>query len=68
MSFIRRLTPVTPCGEPSIHRSVPPTVSPHRHRQKEEDPHLHTNEIQQDQSLGIYAQQELSVMTQRPQN
>jgi hypothetical protein len=68
MSFIRRPTPVTPSREPNIHRSGPPTVSPRRHHQKEEDPHLYTKERQQEQSLSNYAQQDLSVMAQMPQN
>jgi hypothetical protein len=53
---------VSPSMEPSPRRSGLPTRSPHWHREKEEDPHLHTRDIQE-QSLRDYAQQYLSIMT-----
>jgi hypothetical protein len=54
----------SPDRKPSPHQSGSPTDRPRRHNQKEEeDPHLHTNKIQQEQNLSDYAQQDLSVMT-----
>jgi hypothetical protein len=45
MGLLGQPTPVSPSREPSHHRSISPTDSPRRrHRKKEEDPHLHTNE------------------------
>jgi hypothetical protein len=41
----------------SPHQFEPPTGSPRQHRQKEEDPHLHTRDIQK-QSMSDYAQQD----------
>jgi hypothetical protein len=56
-------------SEPNPHRSGSPTDSPHRRRRKqEEDPHLHTDKIQQEQILSDYAQQDLSIVTQKSQN
>jgi hypothetical protein len=43
MGLLGRPTPVSPSREPSPHRSESPTDGPRRRRQKEEDPHLHTN-------------------------
>jgi hypothetical protein len=68
MSLIRPLTPMSPSSEHSSHRSGYLTDSPrwcHR-RMEEEHPHLHTEKIQQEQSLSDYAQQDLSVVTQKP--
>jgi hypothetical protein len=56
---------VSPSREASPHWYGSPTNKPCRHhRKKEEDPHLHIDKIQQDQSLSDYAQQDLSIMTQ----
>jgi hypothetical protein len=61
--------PVSPYRESSPPQSGPPTDSPHRHRRKEEeDPHLQTDKIQQEQSLSDYAQEDLFVVTRKPQN
>jgi hypothetical protein len=46
-----------PSMAPSPHQSGSPTGSPRRHNRKEEDPHLHTRDIQE-QSLSGYAQQD----------
>jgi hypothetical protein len=60
---------MNPCSEPNPHRSGSPTDSPRRrHRKQEEDPHLHTDKIQQEQILSDYAQQDLSIVTQKSQN
>jgi hypothetical protein len=57
---------VSPSREPIPHQSGPATNSPRRHRREEEEgPHLHTDKIQQEQSLSDHAQQDLSVVTQR---
>jgi hypothetical protein len=65
MSSIERLTPMSASREPSPHQSGAPTDSPHMcHRKKEEeDPHLHINNIQQEQNLSDYAQQDLFIVT-----
>jgi hypothetical protein len=45
VGLLSRPTPVSPSRESSPHRSRSPTDRPHRrHRKKEEDPHLHTDE------------------------
>jgi hypothetical protein len=47
MPFISRSMSVSPSRKPNPHRFGPPTDTTHRHRRKEEDPHLHREEIQQ---------------------
>jgi hypothetical protein len=55
VGFLRWPTPMSPSREPSPHLSGPPTDNPHWCHQKEEgDPHLHTDKVQQEQSLSDY--------------
>jgi hypothetical protein len=69
VGFLERPTPISLSREASTHRSGSPTDSPHRRRRKEEeDPDLHIDKIQQEQSFSDYAQQDFSVMTVKPQN
>jgi hypothetical protein len=69
MSLVGRPTPVSPSREPNPHQSESPTNNPYRHHQKEEeDPYLHTDKIQQEQSLSNYAQQDLFIVTQKPRD
>jgi hypothetical protein len=56
MPFIGQSKPMSPSTESSPHWSGLSTGIPHQHRRKEEDPHIHTREIQQEQSLSNYAQ------------
>ena len=64
-AFLGRSKPAAGPSKESIpHRSGPPTDSPRRHRRKEEDPHLHTKDTQE-QSLSDYAQQDLPVVTRK---
>jgi hypothetical protein len=45
VGLLKQPTPMSPSWEPSPYQSGPPMDSPHwRHRKKEEDPHLHTDE------------------------
>jgi hypothetical protein len=67
-AIIGRSTPASPSREPNPHRSRPPIDTPRWHCRKEEDPHLHTKDIQQEQSLSDYAQQDLSVMARKQGN
>jgi hypothetical protein len=56
--FLSHSKPVIgPNMEPSPHQFGLPTDSTHRHCRKEEDPHLHTRDIEK-QSLSVYAQQD----------
>jgi hypothetical protein len=48
---------MSPSIEPSPYWSGPPIDSSLRHHRKEEDPHLHTRDIEK-QSLSDYAQQD----------
>jgi hypothetical protein len=66
MPIIDRSKPMGPSREPNPHRSAPSTDTPLQYHWKEEGPHLHTEDIQQEESLRDYALQDISVVTQKP--